>query len=228
MFTGSVSRSELTPRTLWLAVTVTALFLGALYGFSQGARQIRVSSAPLASGQAISGHPTSTGGSNKTISYRGVSFSYSRSLASDIKTETKPAYFLELSTDTGQGVVPEHIVFQLVGPYASLHESSFFSPEILIFPIKTYRQVLSKSRSYVNQFDHELGVFKYMISRRPESWNREVPVLPFAYRRFAGLSCPPRIREIPKWRGRHVSNPIQYREGSHQQCRLGLHISGSD
>lgn len=72
---------------------------------------------------------------SREAAYQGVSFSYHTSLASEVKAETKPALPLEAETDKAEGVVPEHISFTFIGPYASQHPSSYFSPEISVYPI---------------------------------------------------------------------------------------------
>jgi hypothetical protein len=175
MVRSSLLRSVLGLKRNWLAAILIIVFVSVLYSFSWAAREFRVISKPSTSDQAKTAEEK-----NKSVSYRGVSFKYSASLASDIKAETRPAHPLQLSSDTGQGIAPEHIAFQLVGTYASLHGSSFFSPEILVFPIEGYRQTLTKSQDYVKKFDRRLEELKNLLSERSASWNEEMPVLPFA------------------------------------------------
>ena len=116
---------------------------------------------------------------NRAMTYRGVSFNYNTSLASEIKAETRPAYALEYETDTGQGVAPEHIAFKFIGPYASQHESSFFSPEITVYPIVDYKKALSKSKRAVQRFEDEIQTLRMMLSEQPDIWEKVIPFLPF-------------------------------------------------
>jgi hypothetical protein len=115
----------------------------------------------------------------KDITYRGISFNYDALLAYEIKAETKPAYALQEKTDTGQGVVPEHIAFSFVGTYASQHESSFFSPGITVYPIAEYKKALSKSRSYVQQFEDEIQKLRALLSEQSDVKEDTIPFLPF-------------------------------------------------
>jgi hypothetical protein len=177
----SVNVSEALERTfsqnpVWFALVVAVVLLGSVYGLTRWSRRTGGNVRSVATEQK----GAETQQSDKTISYRGVTFSYFSSLAYEVKAETKSAYRLELSSDTGQGVVPDHIVFELLGSYRSSHQESYFSPRILIFPIESYRQALSKSPQYVNLFDHKVDTLREMLSQQPSSWDGEVPVLPFA------------------------------------------------
>lgn len=175
-----------------LSVVIMLLAAVSLYTFSyavetnqrqnDGIRPANTDSTRPANTYEIASAPSAAfvkSAEQNEISYRGVSFAYSNSSALKIEAETKPASVLEYETDTGQGVAPEHIVFKFVGNYASQHESSFFSPEITIYPIAEYKKALSKSESYVRQFEDEIQTLRAILTRQPKSWNKEMPFLPF-------------------------------------------------
>jgi len=143
-----------------------------------------------------------------TATYRGITFTYNTSLASEIKAETRPAYALQYETNTPHGAVPEHVVFEFNGPYAASHESSAFSPEITIYPIAGYRKALAKSQSYVRQFDDEINSLKTMLSTQPGTWEDDIPVMPFwlTSQRFHA-----RMKYISFQNGRGVMFLTQYK-----------------
>jgi hypothetical protein len=116
---------------------------------------------------------------SRRATYRGVSFDYSASLASEIKAETIPAYALNYETDKPDNAVPEHIVFKFAGSYASRHTSSSFSPRIAIYPIEGYKKALAKSQSYVQQFEADIQRLKRILSQKAGAWDGEIPLLPF-------------------------------------------------
>ena len=135
------------------------------------------------SGQEIRGQqpckvgPASRG--NKVASYNGVSFTYPVSLASEVKSETKPAAPLVGETDKPEGVVPAHTAFTFRGSYGARHESSFFTPEISIYHIQKYKEALAKSPAYVQSLDSDVQSLKAILDARPASLDRDVPFLPF-------------------------------------------------
>jgi hypothetical protein len=121
--------------------------------------------------------PTPKG--NKLASYNGVSFRYPVALASEVKYETKPEAVLVGETDKPDGVVPAHTAFTFKGSYGSRHESSFFTPEISIYPIQKYKQALAVSPAYVQSLERDMQSLKAILDARPASLEREVPFLPF-------------------------------------------------
>lgn len=121
--------------------------------------------------------PTSDG--KGTASYNGVSFSYHLSLASQVDFETKPESPLTGETDKPEGVVPAHTAFTFKGSYGLRHKSSFFKPEISIYPIQKYKEALALSTAYVQSLERDIVSLKAILDERPASLEREVPFLPF-------------------------------------------------
>lgn len=116
---------------------------------------------------------------SKSVSYRGVTFSYDPSLATEIKGKVLPAIVLENADDKPDGIMPEHIAFTLVGSYASGHKSSFFAPEIHIYPIEAYKRALIISEKYVQQLEGDVEKLKSLLSEEPTAVNQAIPFLPF-------------------------------------------------
>ena len=135
------------------------------------------------SGQEIRAQrPCTVGPASKGIkltSYNGVSFSYPVSLASEVKSETKPAAVLVGETDKPEGVVPAHTSFTFKGSYGAKHESSFFTPEISIYHIHKYKEALALSPAYVKSLESDVQSLKALLDARSASLDREVPFLPF-------------------------------------------------
>src|SRR5947209_15128478 len=103
---------------------------------------------------------------NKVVNYKGVSFAYPTSLAHEIKSEIKPASPLRGETDKPEQVVPEYISFTFSGPYASQHSSSYFEPEISIYPIPKYRDALALSKDYVQSLNQDIESLKVILGQR--------------------------------------------------------------
>lgn len=136
-----------------------------------------VSGQEVRTQQPCTAGPASRG--NKLASYNGVSFTYPVSLASEVKSETKPAAVLVGETDKPEGVVPAHTAFTFKGAYALRHESAFFTPEVSIYHIQKYKEALAKSPAYVQSFESDVQSLKAILDARPASIEREVPFLPF-------------------------------------------------
>jgi hypothetical protein len=145
---------------------------------------------------------------DRAVVYRGVSFTCNDFLASEIKAETEAAYALESETDTGQGVVPEHIVFKFLGDYASQHRSSTFSPELNVYPIADYKKVLVRSESYVRQFETKIQALKQMLSEQPNRGEKEIPFLPFGIGASQGFHA--RMKYVNFRNGKGVLFLTQY------------------
>jgi hypothetical protein len=116
---------------------------------------------------------------SKMVAYEGVNFAYPVLLASEIKSEIKPVFPLTGETDKPEGVVPAHVSFTLVGPYASRHTSSYFAPELSIYPIPKYKDALALSRNYVESLEKDIQSLKMMLAEQPTSPEKEIPFLPF-------------------------------------------------
>lgn len=215
-------------KSIWLVTTVSLSSVIALYAFSAAVYLNRspkdssdnTSHATRDNDSLISklyneSHLASTNsnaggkiGKYRTVDYQGVSFKYNVSLASEIKAEIKPASALQYETDTGEGVVPEYIAFQPIGTYTSQHEASFFSPEIDIYPIATYKTVLAKSKSYTQKFEGDIRTLRAMLSEQPPSIDKKIPLLPFGIGASQVLRA--RVKYINFQNGRGVMFLTQY------------------
>jgi hypothetical protein len=133
--------------------------------------------APLQSPSCVNVEETTDG--SKTVRYEGVGFAYHTSLASEIKSEIKLASPLTGETDKPEGVVPAHTSFTLIGSYASQHTSSYFAPEISIYPILKYKDALALSNNYVQSLEKDIQSLKAMLAEHPASPEKEIPFLPF-------------------------------------------------
>jgi hypothetical protein len=159
---------------IWLSTITLLLAITALYVLSNAKSPV-----PSLNSNIIPDDKQVSASDTKATTYRGVSFNYNTFLADEIKAETIPAYALQDETDTGQGVAPEHITFNFTGTYASQHESSFFSPKISVYPIADYKKALSKSKSYIQQFEDEIERLRMILSERPDIMKGKIPFLPF-------------------------------------------------
>ena len=215
-------------RVVWLvpAVALLGVFISlTLYTFSNAGRDWNNYTAATGT-QAIAGNPPPAAPTpdgpydltakvsvengvveNRTATYQGISFNYNTSLASEIKAEIRPAYALNYETDKPDSAAPEHIVFQFRGAYASGHESSSFSPQIIVYPVAGYKKALAKSQSYVRQFEDEIKTLQTMLSTRPTTWEDEIPLLPFG---SASQEFHARVKYLSFQNGRGVMFLTQY------------------
>jgi len=122
-----------------------------------------------------------TANGRATASYQGVSFIFERSLASNIKAETVTPIVLEREGDKPDSVTPKHIAFSLLGPYAEQHKSSFFQPQIHVYPIEEYKKVLAVSPEAVREFEDIVQRLATMLVEDGDAFGKEqwMPFLPY-------------------------------------------------
>jgi hypothetical protein len=83
-----------------------------------------------------------------------------------------------MKTDKPDSTWSRHVSVYFRGPYEENTAESFFSPQINIYPISEFRQALSKSESYVVQFNDEIARLKEIIGRKPDEIEK-APQIPF-------------------------------------------------
>jgi len=120
----------------------------------------------------------SPGNKSSAVSYRDISFTFDRSLASDVKSETIPASLEGKPSD----IWPEHPGFTLVG-YPKLRSMEETDPHIRVFSITRFREAFSvagteyaKSVVYpkdqwdwAKDFDEEVRVLEALLVKQPKS-----------------------------------------------------------
>jgi hypothetical protein len=115
----------------------------------------------------------------KLVSYQGVEFYYADNLASDVKATIMPACLLQQASDKPDCAAPKHLAFTLVGARSPQHENSFYSsPDIRIYPIAEFRNVLAIS-PYLQTFDAQIQSLQTLLRKRPASWQGKMPYLPY-------------------------------------------------
>ena len=132
------------------------------------------------SSQSVPVKPAPIAKESNTVSYKGVSFTFDRSLASEIESETIPANVDGKPCD----IVPEHLAFTLVG-YPRRRGMPDNDPHIRVFRITKFREAVSvaskenaKSVVYppnppdwTTYFDEEVRTLRAMIAERPSLSN---------------------------------------------------------
>lgn len=117
-------------------------------------------------------------GSEKRISFEGVSFTYDSNLFNEVKPGIADASPLEDPSDKPDNVAPRHINFRFKGEYAKSHKQDFFNPKIAVYPVDEYKQAFS-SKDYVDSLEKEIDKLKAMLAQQPDAWKGEIPYIPF-------------------------------------------------
>lgn len=118
-------------------------------------------------------------GSEKRISFEGISFTYDSSLFSEMKPGIAAAAPLQDPSDKPDYVAPKHIAFRFKGDYAKKHKQSFFNPKIAIYPVDEYKQAFSKSKEYVDNLEKEIEKLKALLAQQSDTVKGEIPYIPF-------------------------------------------------
>lgn len=122
--------------------------------------------------------PVSIPKTTNSVGYKGISFTYDPSLASDVKSETIPASLEGKPCD----IWPEHPGFELVG-YPKSRSMTETDPRIRVFSIAKFREAFSvagteyaKSVVYpkaewdwAKDFDEEICVLRALLVKQPKS-----------------------------------------------------------
>lgn len=98
------------------------------------------------------------------ISFRGVSFSYDRSLANEIQPEIVPSV-----GEPALDIAPEHIRFSFED-YP--HLPAFHEPRLLVFPVEAYANLSPQAAERVVDL-------RNLLQEKPRSVSDEIPFLPF-------------------------------------------------
>lgn len=118
-------------------------------------------------------------GSEKRISYEGISFTYDSNLFSDVKPGTAAAAPLQDASDKPDYVAPKHINFRFRGEYAKKYKQSFFNPKVAVYSVDEYKQAFSLSKDYVTNLEKEIENLKTVLAQPPDAWKGEIPYIPF-------------------------------------------------
>ena len=139
----------------------------------------------------------------KRTTYKGVSFVCDRSLASDIKAETATAVVLERAGDKPDSATPKHTVFSLLGPYAELHRSSFFHPQLMVYQLDSYKRALAASPDDVKALEHIVQQLTGIIgdSTRTPSRDTKLPFLPYGIDGSQTFHAHFKVLSFPQGRG---------------------------
>jgi hypothetical protein len=108
--------------------------------------------------------------------YKGVSFSYDASLASEVKAETVPGVRMREEGDEKEPA-PEHVAFTLVGTYKRQPES-YISPEIHVYPVAGYSRAVAASKGMSKAVRETIQRLKTLLRDQPAAFRGEVPTLP--------------------------------------------------
>lgn len=158
--------------TLRLTVALLAFVIGVTVSASWVVRQLQSSEIDKSEG-VVAQQPTIL---DTSESLRSATFSYDSSLSSSVEAKIIPALTLDYETDKPDSVTPEHIAYIFKGQYASRHDSSFFSPEIHIYPIAAYKDALKVSKDYVLAFEEDMRDLTQLLGARPKSWEDYIPI----------------------------------------------------
>ena len=112
------------------------------------------------------------------IEFDGVKLKSQIRGVSRIEPSLEKASVLEEPTDKPDMVWSSHVVLKLEGDYAARHRKSFFEPRVRIFPIEEFRTALSRSESYVKNFDEKIRRLQRILEQKPLVLTR-VPRIPF-------------------------------------------------
>ncbi len=96
-----------------------------------------------------------------------------------IKREEFRPRILENENEKPDDIHPRYISFQFLGEYGEQSENSKFEPEINVYPISEFRQSLSRSAAYVEEFDNKLKNLYRLTTEQPSSIGNKLPFLPF-------------------------------------------------
>lgn len=118
-------------------------------------------------------------GSEKRISFEGVSFTYDSNLFNEVKPGIADASPLQDASDKPDDVAPKHINFRFKGDYAKTHKQAFFNPKVAVYPLDEYKQAFSVSKDYAGNLDKEVDKLKALLAQQPDTRKGEIPYIPF-------------------------------------------------
>jgi len=112
------------------------------------------------------------------VDYRGVHFSYDKSVASEVKARIVPAEVASAQNEgPGDTIYPTHLAFELVGTYPA-QPVSFIPSEIKIYPVAAYKQAFAADRKMVRQVSATILSLQRILRSRVMPPTGEVPYLP--------------------------------------------------
>lgn len=114
-----------------------------------------------------------------TVSFKGVNVATSIPGVTAVQPSKEPAYTLHDPTARADGVAPEHILLKFLGPYPDRVEKSFCGqPDIGIYPVDGYRDVLAISEEGVKSTYESFDALKKILSTKPAAL-QEMPRINF-------------------------------------------------
>ncbi|MFN0111017.1 MAG: hypothetical protein ACKVZH_19325 [Blastocatellia bacterium] len=152
---------------------IFASVIFAASGCSKSAEKIRCSERDPKTGQTNFGKQSFNAG---TVNYHGISFNFDSSLG-EVAAETRCAV---TDLNLGKGIFyeyhPEHPAFVFKGDYANQLKDSFFSkPEIRIYPVSEYLEIVRQSADLKSNVEEEFERLKDSLKKKPTSFTYEAP-----------------------------------------------------
>lgn len=100
------------------------------------------------------------------VAYKGTSFRFNPSLASEVKAETVPAHpDLRNTTDKLEAIPVEHLAFTFVD---SPHQSTFWgAAEIDVYRLADYEKAFGGPEIHPNGVNEEIQLLRLILSERP-------------------------------------------------------------
>lgn len=117
---------------------------------------------------------------NAEIEYEGVGFTCDPALSSEVRAEVLPAAPLKDKDDKPDYVAPERVAFTFVGTQAARRAETFFGPpHINVSRLEGFAEAHALDPSYAELLDKRAAELKAALSRRPKSFKREIPFMPY-------------------------------------------------
>lgn len=141
---------------------LVALFSTSLFLF--GCKSADADSIPIKTPESLQ--------ENRTVNFKGVTFSYNPKIFGEVKSEEVAEFRLENETDKPENVAPQHIRFFL--------KNQNREAMLAVYPIEDFRRVwASVEKNNTKIFGDQLSGLQKVIKDTNFRLNNEIPYIPF-------------------------------------------------
>ena len=132
--------------------------------------------------------PKTVSFSDGSVDYRGTSFKYDKSIASEVKAQTMAASLASAKESAPfETIYPQHIAFELVGTYAAKPES-FIKPDIRVYSVQEYEQAYAADPKAKLEVVATINRMRPILRTRQLPVSTKIPVLPIPDGSYAFIS----------------------------------------